>query len=80
MQLPGGGSYQLVFLRVPDAALQTSEKPWVKIGLMDGKWKLPNWEEDKAMYREIEADFEASLEEPLGGYGFRHDYHSKFPH
>ena len=37
---------------------------------MDGKWKLPNWEEDKAMYREIEADFEASLEEPLGGYRF----------
>ena len=35
------------------------------IGLMDGKWKLPTWEEDKAMDREIEADFEASLESPL---------------
>ena len=36
-----------------------------RIGLMDGKWKLPTWEEDKAMDREIEADFEASLETPL---------------
>ena len=33
-----------------------------RIGLMDGKWKLPTWEEDKAIDREIEADFEASLE------------------
>ena len=36
-----------------------------RIGLMDGKWKLPTWEEDKAVDREIEADLEASLEEPL---------------
>ena len=36
-----------------------------RIGLMDGKWKLPTWEEDKALDREIEADFEASLESPL---------------
>ena len=36
-----------------------------RIGLMDGKWKLPTWEEDRAMDREIEADFEASLENPL---------------
>ena len=36
-----------------------------RIGLMDGKWKLPTWEEDKAMDREIEADFKASLESPL---------------
>ena len=36
-----------------------------RIGAMDGKWKLPTWEEDKAMDREIEADFKASLEEPL---------------
>ena len=36
-----------------------------RIGLMDGKWKLPTWEEDKAMDREIEADFEASSESPL---------------
>ena len=36
-----------------------------RIGLMDGKWKLPTWEEDKAMDHEIEADFEASLESPL---------------
>ena len=36
-----------------------------RIGLMDGKWKLPTWEEDKAMDREIEADFEVSLESPL---------------
>ena len=36
-----------------------------RIGLMDGKWKLPTWEEDKAMDREIEADFETSLESPL---------------
>ena len=44
---------------------QMSKKSGVKIGLMDGKWKLPTWEEDKAMDREIEADFEASLERPL---------------
>ena len=36
-----------------------------RIGLMDGKWKLPTWEEDRAMDREIEADFEQSLESPL---------------
>ena len=36
-----------------------------RIGLMDGKWKLPTWEEDRAMDREIEADFEVSLESPL---------------
>ena len=36
-----------------------------RIGLMDGKWKLPTWEEDRAMDREIEADFEATLESPL---------------
>ena len=36
-----------------------------RIGVMDGKWKIPTWEEDKAMDREIEADFEASLEEPF---------------
>ena len=36
-----------------------------RIGLMDGKWKLPTWEEDRAMDREIEADFEESLESPL---------------
>ena len=65
MQLPDDGAYQLIFLRVPNSALQPSKKPRVKIGLMDGKWKLPTWEEDKAMDREIEADFEASLEDPL---------------
>ena len=65
IRLPDGGAYQLIFLRVPDAAPQTSQKPRIKIGLMDGKWKLPTWEEDKAMDREIEADFEASLESPL---------------
>ena len=65
MQLPDDGAYQLIFLRVPNSASQPSKKPRVKIGLMDGKWKLPTWEEDKAMDREIEADFEASLEDPL---------------
>ena len=48
-----------------NAMPQMSKKSGVKIGLMDGKWKLPTWEEDKAMDREIEADFEASLERPL---------------
>ena len=65
IQLPDGGAYQLIFLRVSDAAPQMAKKAGVKIGLMDGKWKLPTWEEDKAMDREIEADFEASLESPL---------------
>ena len=65
MQLPDDGAYQLIFLRVPDSASQPSKKPRVKIGLMDGKWKLPTWEEDKSMDREIEADFEASLEDPM---------------
>ena len=48
-----------------NAMPQMSKKSGVKIGLMDGKWKLPTWEEDKAMDHEIEADFEASLERPL---------------
>ena len=65
IQLPDGGAYQLIFLRVPDAAPQTSKKPRVKIGLKDGEWRIPTWEEDKAMDREIEAEFEASLESPL---------------
>ena len=55
----------MIFLRVSNMAPQKSKKPRVKIGLMDGKWKLPTWEEDMAMDREIEADFEASLESPL---------------
>ena len=65
IQLPDGGAYQLIFLRVSDAAPQTPKKPQRKIGLMDGKWKIPTWEEDKAMDREIEADFEASTLEPV---------------
>ena len=65
IQLPDGGEYQLIFLRVSDAAPQTPKKPRLKIGLKDGKWKIPTWEEDKAMDCEIEADFEASLESPL---------------
>ena len=65
IQLPEGGAYQLIFLRVPDAAQQTSKKPRIKIGLKDGKWRIPSWEEDKAMDREIAADFEASLENSL---------------
>ena len=48
-----------------NAMPQMSKKSGVKIGLMDGKWKLPTWEEDKAMDHEIEADFEASLERAL---------------
>ena len=48
-----------------NAMPQMSKKSGVKIGLMDGKWKLPTGEEDKAMDHEIEADFEASLERPL---------------
>ena len=36
-----------------------------RIGICRGMWKLPTWEEDQAMDREIEADFEASLENPL---------------
>ena len=52
-------------IHVSDAAPQTSKKPRIKMGTMAGKWRLPTWEEDKAMDREIEADFEASLESPL---------------
>ena len=36
-----------------------------RIGICRGMWKLPTWEEDKAMDREIEADFEESMEKPL---------------
>ena len=36
-----------------------------RIGICRGMWKLPTWEEDQAMDREIEADFEASSESPL---------------
>ena len=32
-----------------NAMPQMSKKSGVKIGLMDGKWKLPTWEEDKAV-------------------------------
>ena len=44
---------------------QISKKSGVKIDFMDGKWEIPTWEEEKAMGREIEADFKASLEGPL---------------
>ena len=37
----------------------------VVIGSCKGKWKLPSWEEDKAMDRELENDFNASLERPF---------------
>lgn len=50
---------------VSDVAMQIAKKHRVKIGTMAGKWKLPTWEEDKAMDHEIEADFEASFESPL---------------
>ena len=36
-----------------------------RIGICRGMWKLPTWEEDQTMDREIEAEFEASLENPL---------------
>ena len=36
-----------------------------RIGICRGMWKLPTWEEDRALDREIEADFEKSIEEPL---------------
>ena len=32
-----------------------------RIGICRGMWKLPSWAEDKAMDREIEADFEEAL-------------------
>ena len=64
LPLPGRGTYQVILVKI-DATQQMSPKSKIKIGLMDGKWKLPTWEEDKAMDREIEADFEAALESPL---------------
>ena len=36
-----------------------------RIGICRGMWKLPTWEEDQAMDREIEVDFEEALESPL---------------
>ena len=59
--------YLLKTLSVAIVRYEDVEKPKHRrrIGAMDGKWKLPTWEEDKAMDREIVADFEASLESPL---------------
>ena len=54
-------SISVVVVRQED----NGKKATRRIGVMDGKWKLPTWEEDKALDREIEADFEMSLERPL---------------
>ena len=37
----------------------------VRIGSMKGKWRLPTWDEDKAMDRELESAFVESMERPL---------------
>ena len=55
LQLPEGGSYQVVVLRIQPKAPSVPRKGGVRIGSMKGKWRVPTEEEDRAMDEEIVA-------------------------
>ena len=63
LQLPKGGSYQVVVLRMQPKAPSAPRKGGVRIGSMKGKWRIPTEEEDRAMDDEIVAsmDFDKEL-------------------
>jgi len=58
IMLPGGGAYQLIFLRVSGDMPHASRKSGIKIGLMKGKWKAPSDDDDRMMDKEIAVAFD----------------------
>ena len=61
LQLPEGGSYQVVVLRIQPKAPSVLRKGGVRIGSMKGKWRVPT-EEDRAMDEEIVAAMDLDKE------------------
>ena len=62
LQLPKGGSYQVVVLRMQPKAPSVPRKGGVRIGSMKGKWRIPTEEEDRAMDEEIVASMNLDKE------------------
>ena len=62
LQLPKGGSYQVVVLRIQSKAPSVPHKGGVRIGSMKGKWRIPTEEEDRAMDKEILASMDLDKE------------------
>ena len=62
LQLPKGGSYQVVVLRMQPKAPSAPRKGGVRIGSMKGKWRIPTEEEDRAMDEEIVASMDLDKE------------------
>ena len=62
LQLPGGGNYQVVVLRIQPKVPTAPRKSCVRIGSMKGKWRIPTEEEDRAMDEEIVASMDLGKE------------------
>ena len=62
LQLPKGGSYQIVVLRMRSKVTSVPRKNGVRIGSMKGKWRIPTVEEDRAMDEEIAASMDLDEE------------------
>lgn len=62
LQLPSGGCYQIVVLRMNPKVPIASRKRGVRIGSMKGKWRIPTVEEDRAMDDEIVASMDLEKE------------------
>ena len=62
LQLPKGGSYQIVVLRMQTKMPMAPRKSGVRIGSMKGKWRIPTEEEDRAMDEEIVASMDLDKE------------------
>ena len=62
LQLPEGGSYQVVVLRIRPKVPSVPRKGGVRIGSMKGKWRIPTEEEDRAMDEEIVASMDLDKE------------------
>lgn len=62
LQLPNGGVYQVVVLRMQPSAPSVPRKSGVRIGSMKGKWRIPTEEEDQAMDEEILASTDIDKE------------------
>ena len=62
LQLPKGGSYQIVVLRMQPKVPTAPRKSGVRIGSMKGKWRIPTEEEDRAMDEEIVASMDLDKE------------------
>jgi hypothetical protein len=54
-QLPQGGRYQVVVLKIEPTPAIPARRGRIRIGTMKDKWRIPTIEEDKAMDEEIAA-------------------------